>query len=171
MRNLISIREKVILALFFQDKFYNAVFIYLFFMNLQRQNVTNVTVTYVFETTALKPLNVLSNSSKLYHIFKVNCQILCKIILQNMTASLYKVCTSICFFIDIWWNSDCTRFRKDGMICEGNFIYTKVSKPLELISFLFGNENLIINNLLNVKKLSFFATYITTKFYIFGKQT
>ena len=43
--------------------------------------------------------------------------------------------------------------RKDGVICEGNFIYTKLSKPPELISFLFGDENPIINNLLGVKKL------------------
>ena len=72
------------------------------------------------------------------------------------------------FFIDIWWNSDCTRVRKGGIICEGNFIYTKILKPLELISFLFGDENPIINNLLDVKKLSIFVTYVTTEFYIFG---
>ena len=29
---------------FLQNKFYNTVFIFRFFMNLQRQNVTNVTV-------------------------------------------------------------------------------------------------------------------------------
>ena len=46
--------------------------------------------------------------------------------------------------------------RKYGIISEGNFIYTKFSKPLELISFLFGDENPIINNLLDVKKLSVF---------------
>ena len=51
-------------------------------------------------------------------------------------------------FIDTWWNSDPTRVRKDGIGCEGNFIYTKISKPLELISFLFGYEN---PNLLDVK--------------------
>ena len=61
--------------------------------------------------------------------------------------------------------------RKVGIICERNFIYTKLSKPLELISFLFGDENLIINNLLGVKKLSAFVTYVTTEFYIFGKET
>ena len=61
--------------------------------------------------------------------------------------------------------------RKDGIICEGNFIYTKLSKPLELISFLFGDENLIINNLLDVKKLSTFVTSVTTEFYTFGKET
>ena len=44
LRNFISLREKMS---FFQNKFYNAVFIFRFFMNLQRQNVTNVTVTYV----------------------------------------------------------------------------------------------------------------------------
>ena len=60
--------------------------------------------------------------------------------------------------------------RKDGIICEGNFIYTKLSKPLELISFLFGNENPIISNLLDVEKLSIFVTYVTTEFYIFGKE-
>ena len=47
LRNFISIREKVVLVSFFQNKFYNAVLIFHFFMNLQRQNVTNVTVTYV----------------------------------------------------------------------------------------------------------------------------
>ena len=47
LRNFISIREKVVLVSFFQNKLYNAVFIFRFFMNLQRQNVTNVTVTYV----------------------------------------------------------------------------------------------------------------------------
>ena len=61
--------------------------------------------------------------------------------------------------------------RKDGIICEGNFIYTKLSKHLELISILFGDENPIINNLLDVKKLSVFVTYVTTGFYIFGKET
>ena len=61
--------------------------------------------------------------------------------------------------------------RKDGIICEGNFIYTKLSKPLELISFLSGDEKPVINNLLHVKKLSVFVTYVTTKFYIFGKET
>ena len=47
LRNFISIREKVVLVSLFQNKFYNAVFIFRFFMNLQRQNVTNVTETYV----------------------------------------------------------------------------------------------------------------------------
>ena len=61
--------------------------------------------------------------------------------------------------------------RKDEIICEGNFIYTKLSKPLELISFLSGDEKPVINNLLHVKKLSVFVTYVTTKFYIFGKET
>ena len=42
-----STRKKVVLVSFFQNKFYNAVFIFRFFMNLQRQNVTSVTVTYV----------------------------------------------------------------------------------------------------------------------------
>ena len=57
------------------------------------------------------------------------------------------------------------------MICEGNFIYTKISKPLALISCLFAEENPIINNLLDVKKLSVFVTYVTTEFYKFGKST
>ena len=61
--------------------------------------------------------------------------------------------------------------RKDGVICEDNFIYPKPPKPLELIFFLFGDENPIINNLLDVKKLSVFVTYVITKFCIFGKQT
>ena len=61
--------------------------------------------------------------------------------------------------------------RKDGVICEDNFIYPKPPKPLELIFFLFGDENPIINNLLDVKKLSVFVTYVTTGFYIFGKET
>ena len=56
--------------------------------------------------------------------------------------SLYKVSTSICFFTDISWNSDCTRVRKDGIICEDNFIYSRVSKPLELISFLIEDEKI-----------------------------
>ena len=47
LRNFISLREKMFLVSFFQNKFYNAVFIFRFFMNLQRQNVTNFTVTYV----------------------------------------------------------------------------------------------------------------------------
>ena len=47
LRNFISTRKKVVLVSFFQNKFYNAVFIFRFFMNLQRQNVTSVTVTYV----------------------------------------------------------------------------------------------------------------------------
>ena len=61
--------------------------------------------------------------------------------------------------------------RKDGINCEGNFIYTELSKPLKLISFLFGDENLTINNLLDVKKLSTFVTSVTTEFYTFGKET
>ena len=41
-----------------------------------------------------------------------------------------------------------------------------------MVSFLFGDENrIIINNLLDVKKLSVFVTYVTTDFYILGKQT
>ena len=75
------------------------------------------------------------------------------------------------FFIDIWLNSDCTRVREDGIICEENFIYTKISKPPELISFLLGDEKPVINNLLDVKKLSVFVTYVTKEFYIFGRQT
>ena len=47
LKNFISIREKVVLVSFFQNKFYNTVFRFRFFMNLQRQNVTNVTVIYV----------------------------------------------------------------------------------------------------------------------------
>ena len=47
LRNFISTREKSVLVSFFQNEFYNAVFIFRFFMNLRRQNVTNVTVTYV----------------------------------------------------------------------------------------------------------------------------
>ena len=47
LRNFISIKEKVLLVSFFQNKLYNAVFIFRFFMNLQRQNVTNITVKYV----------------------------------------------------------------------------------------------------------------------------
>ena len=62
-------------------------------------------------------------------------------------------------------------FRNDEIICEGNFIYTKLSKPLELISFVFGNESPIINNSLDVKKLSVFVTYVTTELNIFGKET
>ena len=47
LKNFISIREKLVLVSFFQNKFYNTVFSFRFFMNLQRQNVTNVTVIYV----------------------------------------------------------------------------------------------------------------------------
>ena len=61
--------------------------------------------------------------------------------------------------------------RKDTIICEGNVIYTKLSKPLERICFLFGDENPVINNLIDVKKLSVFVTYVTIDFFIFGKQT
>ena len=61
--------------------------------------------------------------------------------------------------------------RKGGVICEDNFIYAKLSELPELISYLFGDENPIINNLLGVKKLSVFVTYVTTEFYIFGKET
>ena len=50
-------------------------------------------------------------------------------------------------------------------------MYTNISKPPELISFLLGDEKPIINNLLDVKKLSVFVTYVTKEFYIFGKQT
>ena len=47
LRNFISIRKKVVLVIFFQNKFYNAVFNFCFFTNLQRQNLTKVAVTYV----------------------------------------------------------------------------------------------------------------------------
>ena len=47
LRNFIPIREKVVLVSFFQNKFFNAVFIFRFFMNLQSQDVTKVTVLYV----------------------------------------------------------------------------------------------------------------------------
>ena len=67
-------------------------------------------------------------------------------------------------FIDIWWNSDCTCVRKDGIICEGDFIYIKISKPFELMFFLFGDENPIINNLLVVKKLSVYFWKATLGF-------
>ena len=60
---------------------------------------------------------------------------------------------------------------QDGIICERNFIHANFSKPLELISFLFSDENPIVNNLLGVKKLSVFVTHVTTEFYIFGKET
>ena len=82
LRNFISIREKVVLVSFFQNKLYNAVFIFRFYMNLQRQNVTNVTVTYVtnfslqrFWNYCIETIERLPNDSKLYYIFKVNCQI------------------------------------------------------------------------------------------------
>ena len=47
LRKFLSIREKGVLVPLFQNKFYNTVFIFRFFMNLQRQNATNVPVTYV----------------------------------------------------------------------------------------------------------------------------
>ena len=47
LRNFVSVRKKVVLVSFFQSKLYNAGFIFCFFRNPQRQNVTNVTVTYV----------------------------------------------------------------------------------------------------------------------------
>ena len=40
-------QKKVVLVSFFQNRFYNAVFTFYLFMNLQRQNVNKVTVTYV----------------------------------------------------------------------------------------------------------------------------
>ena len=71
-----------------------------------------------------------------------------------MTTSLCKVCTSICFLL-IYDEIQITLvLEKMGIICEGNFIYTKIPTSLELISFLFGDENPLINNLLDVKKLS-----------------
>ena len=50
-------------------------------------------------------------------------------------------------------------------ICEGNFVYSKILKPPELISFLFGGRSPI------VKKLSVFAIHVTKEFNILGKQT
>ena len=47
----------------------------------------------------------------------------------------------------------------------------QISKRLEMTSSLFGDENPIINSLLGVKKLSVYVTYVTTDFYIFGRQT
>ena len=47
LRNFISIREKVVQCRSFKLNFNNAVFMFCFFTNIQTQNVTNVTVTYV----------------------------------------------------------------------------------------------------------------------------
>ena len=47
LRNFISVREKLVLVSFFQNRIYNVVFIFRFFINLQRQNLTKVSVTYV----------------------------------------------------------------------------------------------------------------------------
>ena len=46
-------------------------------------------------------------------------------------------------------------------------------KPLEnpKSSFLFRDENPVINNLLDVKKLSAFVTNVTTKFYILERKS
>ena len=125
----------------------------------------------VFETIAFKPLNVLDNSSKLYYIFKVNYQIF--FAKQLFTTSQRSCIRYVLLFVVllIYDEIEIALVRKDGIICERNFIYTKLSKPLELVSFLFGDENTIINNLLNVKKLSVFVTYVTTEFYSFGNKT
>ena len=40
-----------------------------------------------------------------------------------------------------------------------------------MISVLLEDDIPIINNSLEVKKLSFFVTYFTAAFYIFGMQT
>ena len=88
-----------------------------------------------------------------------------------MTASLYKVWTSVCFLLIYDEIQITLLLEKMGIICEGNFIYTKISTPLKQISLLFGDENPLINNLLDVKKLSVFVTYATTEFYIFGNET
>ena len=64
------------------------------------------------------------------------------------------------FLLLIYGEIQIALFRKVGIICERNFIYTKLSKPLELISFLFGDENPNINNLLDVKKLPVFLTML-----------
>ena len=66
---------------------------------------------------------------------------------------------------------DCIPVKKDGIICEGDFIYTKILKLRVLILLLFGDENPFKNNLLDVKKLSVLVTYVTTEFYFFRKQT
>ena len=57
--------------------------------------------------------------------------------------------------------------KKDSIICERNFIYIK---PFELIFFFGGDQNPVINNLLDVKKLSVFVTYVTIELYIFGRE-
>ena len=106
----------------------------------------------------------------MHYIFNVNCQIF-------FAKQLFKTSQRPCIryvllfvLLLIYDEIQIALVRKDGVICEGNFIYTKLSKPPELISFLFGDENPIINNLLGVKKLSVFVTYVTTEFYI-GKET
>ena len=68
-------------------------------------------------------------------------------------------------------NSDYTRVRKNGIICEGDFIHTKILKSLVLTLLLLGDENPFINNLLDVKRLSVLVTCVTTEFYIFRKET
>ena len=74
-------------------------------MNLQRQDVTNVTVTYVtkfsvqnFETIALKPLQVFANSSKLY-IVEVNCQmVFAKLLFKTSQRSCIRYALLLVFY-------------------------------------------------------------------------
>ena len=116
LRNFISLGEKVALVSFFQNKFYNAVFIIRFFMNLQRQNVTNVNSNIRYKLFRRKFLKLLHSNHWTLWLNLRNCTIFSKLTVKyslqnnslNITASLYKVCTFIFSVIDIWWNSDCT---------------------------------------------------------------
>ena len=163
--NFISIREKVVLISFFQKK-YHAVFIFHFFMNLQWQNVTNVTVTYVANISVESFWNHCSSVIWTCLIILQNCyfsELTVKCSLENNSLKHRSVLVWGMYFslflTDIWWNLDCTRVIKDGIISEGNFIYTKIWKHLEPMFFVWGWKP-YWNHLLDVKKLSVFRTYV-----------
>ena len=79
LRNFISIREKVALVSFFQNKFYNAVFIIRFFMNLQRQNVTNVNSNIRYKLFRRKFLKLLHSNHWTLWLILQNCTIFLKL--------------------------------------------------------------------------------------------
>ena len=81
----------------------------------------------------------------MYYIFKVNCQIF----FQKNSLKHQRPCIRyILLFVLllIYDEIQIALVRKDGLICKGNFIYTKLSKPPEMIFFLIEDENPSANN-------------------------
>ena len=133
--------------LFIKSKSCNAVCHFSLFYEPSK---TKFTVTYVTDFCVESFRNHCSVIRTFLKIFQ-NCIIFSKFTVkhsfQNNFLKDHKVFLQgiyFClFFIDIWWNSDCTRVTKDVIISEGNFIYTKTSKHLNWYPFCLWIKTLL----------------------------